>query len=225
MRLTMRRADQFRTTRLERRNADRDRRSACSARCSRAIGTSHRSTACGGWRVNIARRASKARMKAGRASTLATCAARFGYSSSRSEALSRRSTLAIIRSRAEGAIEPIGAAESHGKPSHAVADAILDQNHALAGPGFVAFQNPGSLQVQDRRLYRVERGKHPSDRARPGVRIVRQKAGVARCDVKHDGARLEQGKIAFFMRGICPNAWSARCAASFIALNETRPTS
>ena len=54
-------------------------------------------------------------------------------------------------------------------------------------------------EIKDRRLNRVDRCKHPCDRARPGIRIVRQQAGMTLCDMEHDCPRFEQDKIAFFI--------------------------
>src|SRR3546814_9134186 len=60
-------------------------------------------------------------------------------------------------------------------------------------------EDHGEVAVEDRRLHRVERGKHPCDRTRPGMRIVWQQARMALRDMEHDGPRLEQGEIAFFI--------------------------
>src|SRR5690606_12344287 len=70
---------------------------------------------------------------------------------------------------------------------------------ALLVPGLVALEDLGEIAVEDRRLYGVERGKHPCDRTRPGIRILWQKARMALRDMQHDRARLEQGEIAFFI--------------------------
>ena len=63
-------------------------------------------------------------------------------------------------------------------------------------PGLVALDEDGDLAFDDRRLDRVERGEHPGDRARPGVRVVRQQARMALGDVEHDRPGLEEGEIA-----------------------------
>src|SRR6202035_4646221 len=54
-------------------------------------------------------------------------------------------------------------------------------------------------EFKDRRLHRVERGKHPCDRARPRIGIVRQQARMALGDMEHDRPCLEQGEIAFLV--------------------------
>src|SRR3984885_8815506 len=78
--------------------------------------------------------------------------------------------------RAECTIEPVGIAKATGKFAQPVTDAVLDERQALLVPGLVALQEPGGLQIKDRRLNRVERSKHPCDRARPSIRIVGQQA-------------------------------------------------
>jgi hypothetical protein len=49
------------------------------------------------------------------------------------------------------------------------------------------------------------RREYPHDRARPGIRIVRQQAGMALRDMEHDRPRLEEGEIAFFIGRNLPN--------------------
>jgi hypothetical protein len=88
---------------------------------------------------------------------------------------------------------------ANGKFAQPVTDTILDNTQALLVPGLVALQKSGGCPIEDRRLHRVERGKHPCDRTRPGIRIVWQQAHMALRDVQHDRARLEQDKIAFFI--------------------------
>ena len=66
-------------------------------------------------------------------------------------------------------------------------------------PGLVALEDLGGYELEDRRLHRVERGKHPRDRARPSIGVVRQQARMSLGDVKHDRARLEQREIAFLV--------------------------
>ena len=78
--------------------------------------------------------------------------------------------------RAERTIEPVCIAKATGKFAQPVTDALLDERQALLVPGLVALQEPGGFAIKDRRLNRVERGKYPCDRARPGIRIVRQQA-------------------------------------------------
>src|SRR3546814_5140591 len=100
---------------------------------------------------------------------------------------------------AERAIEPVGVAKATGKVAQPDADAVLEGTQALLVPGLVALEDHGEVAVEDRRLHRVERGKHPCDRARPGMRIVWQQARMALRDMEHDRPRLEQGEIAFFI--------------------------
>src|SRR5258707_9520918 len=78
-------------------------------------------------------------------------------------------------------------------------DAILEDRQALGIPSLVALQERGHCAIKDRRLHRVERGKHPCDRAAPGIRIVWQQARMALRDMEYDRPRLEEGKIAFFI--------------------------
>src|SRR3546814_9364312 len=66
---------------------------------------------------------------------------------------------------------------------------------ALLVPGLVALEDLDEVAVEDRRLHRVERGKHPCDRACPGIGIVRQQAGMTLGDMEHDRPRIEQGEI------------------------------
>src|SRR5262249_60062901 len=77
--------------------------------------------------------------------------------------------------------------------------AILDQRQALVIPGLVALQEPGVSKFKDRRFHRVDCGKHPSDRARPGNGVIRQKARMALGDMEDDRPCLEQGEIAFLI--------------------------
>src|SRR5690606_17418750 len=70
---------------------------------------------------------------------------------------------------------------------------------ALLVPGLVAFEDLDEIAVEDRRLHRVERGKHPGDRARPAIGVVGEKARMALRDMEHDRPRLEQGEIAFLI--------------------------
>jgi hypothetical protein len=72
-----------------------------------------------------------------------------------------------------------------------VTDAILDERHAVRGPGLVALKELGGSEFKDRRLHRAERGEHPGDRARPGIRIVWQQARMALRDMEHDRPGLE----------------------------------
>ncbi|MGY4326085.1 hypothetical protein ACVWWG_000499 [Bradyrhizobium sp. LB7.2] len=120
-----------------------------------------------------------------------------GYSSSRPEAFNRRSTVTIMRSPApECAVEPIGIAEATGQFAEPDADAILQDRQALLVPALVALEQHGHPELDDRRLQRAQRGKHPRDHAGSGVRIVRQQPGMALRDMEHDRAGFEQSEIA-----------------------------
>src|SRR5262245_44134482 len=66
-------------------------------------------------------------------------------------------------------------------------------------PGLVSLRKPGGPEFKDRRLHRVDRGKHPSDRARPGIGVIRQKARMALGDMEDDRPSLEQREIAFLI--------------------------
>jgi hypothetical protein len=102
---------------------------------------------------------------------------------------------------AERAVEPVGIAETCGKLAEPATDTVLDQRQAIRGPGLVAFPKFGGLDFEDRRLDRVERGEHPADRARPGIGIVGQQAGMMLGDVEDDRAGFEQDEIAFLIGG------------------------
>src|SRR3954468_1581877 len=117
-------------------------------------------------------------------------------------------------SRPKPAVEPVGTAEASGKLLQPLVDAILDQRQALLGPGPVTLENPGGYEFKDRRLHRVDRRKHPGDRARPRTGIIRQQSRVALSKMKHDRPCLEQGEIAFLVGRIWPKGCSARCAGS-----------
>src|SRR3546814_13984909 len=105
---------------------------------------------------------------------------------------------------AERAIEPVGVAKATGKVAQPDADAVLEGTQALLVPGLVALEDLDEVAVEDRRLHRVERGKHPCDRACPGIGIVRQQAGMTPRDMAHDRPRLDQGEIAFFIGRTLP---------------------
>ena len=86
----------------------------------------------------------------------------------------------------------------------------------------VALKEPSASGFKDRRFHRVERGKHPCDRARPGIGIVRQQARMALRDVEHDRPRLEPAEIAFFTGKLQPLPRSANIHA---VLQPLRPVS
>jgi len=75
----------------------------------------------------------------------------------------------------------------------------MDHRQALLVPALVALGEHDELQFDDRLLHRAERGEHPGDRSRPGVRVVRQQARTGLGDVEHDAAGLEQHQVAFLV--------------------------
>jgi hypothetical protein len=125
--------------------------------------------------------------------------------------------------RAECAIEPVGTAQASGKFAQPVADAILDEGQALLVPAPVALHDPGDYKIKDRRFHRIERGKHPGDRARPGIRILGQKARMVLCDMEDDCPRLEQYEIAFFIGRNLPERMQ-RSMRGFLHLTEGNQT-
>jgi hypothetical protein len=80
-----------------------------------------------------------------------------------------------------------------------IADATFDQRQALLAPGLIALQKLGGYEFKDRRFDGVERGEHPSNRARPRIGIVGQQARMALGDIEHDRACFEESKIAFLV--------------------------
>ena len=95
--------------------------------------------------------------------------------------------------RTEGTVEPVGAAKPGGKLLQPAADAIHDQMQALLGPRLIALYKLGVCEFKDWRLHRAERGKHPCDRAGPGIRICRKKPCVALRDMEDYRPCLEEG--------------------------------
>ena len=68
---------------------------------------------------------------------------------------------------------------------------IVEDRQTLRVPGLVPLQEHGGLALDDRRLHRSLGGEHPGDRPRPGIRLVRQQAGMALRDMEHDRAGFE----------------------------------
>ena len=95
-------------------------------------------------------------------------------------------------------VEPVGVAKPAGKFAEPTMDAILEHRLALLVSGLVALHEHGHAALDDRRLHCVKRGEHPCDRARPGIRIVRQQARMALGDMEHDrpGFETATGDIA-----------------------------
>src|SRR3546814_11736303 len=94
---------------------------------------------------------------------------------------------------------------------------------ALLVPGLVALEDLDEVAVEDWRLHHVERGKHPCDRACPGIGIVRQQAGMTLGDMEHDRPRLEQGEIAFFNGRNLPERLQ-RAMRTFLHTGERKKT-
>src|SRR3981081_1193265 len=86
-----------------------------------------------------------------------------------------------------------------GKFAQPYTDAILEDRQALLIPAFVVLQEHRHCAINNRRLPRVDRGKHPCNRARPGIRIVWQQTRMALRDMEYDRPRLEEREIAFFI--------------------------
>src|SRR4029077_3512767 len=114
-------------------------------------------------------------------------------------------------------------AKASGKFARAGADAILDETQGLRGPGLIALDELGGYEIQDRRLHRVKRGKHPCDRARPGIRIVWQQPRMALRDMEYDRPRLEEGQIAFFIGRNLPERMK-HTMRGFLHLTERKKT-
>src|ERR1700704_4555133 len=120
-------------------------------------------------------------------------------------------------------VEPVGIAKPTGKFVQPPTDAILDDRQALLVPGLVALHERGHGALDDRRLQRAERGKHPCDRARPGIRIVWKQACMMLRDVEDDRPRLEQDEIAFFIGRNLPEGMK-RTMCGFLHLAERNKT-
>lgn len=64
----------------------------------------------------------------------------------------------------------------------------------------VFFEQEKSLALHRWLFDRVERRKHPRNRARPGLGIRRQKTRVVLGDVKHDRTRFKKNEVALMIR-------------------------
>src|SRR5882672_9853045 len=124
---------------------------------------------------------------------------------------------------AEFTVQPVGIAKAIGKLAQPVTDATLNQKEALLVPSLVALQERGGFALKDRRLHRADCGEHPCDRARPGIRFVWQQARMALRDMEHDGPRLKQGEIAFFIGRNLPERMK-RAVRGFLHLTERNKT-
>ena len=124
---------------------------------------------------------------------------------------------------AERAVEPLGVPQPSGELAEPCMDALVEHRRARRIPGLVALQNPDGDEIQHRRLNRVERGKHPRDRARPGIRIVWQQPRMALRDMENDRPRLEEGEIAFFIGRNLPERMK-HAMRGFFHLTERKKT-
>ena len=79
------------------------------------------------------------------------------------------------------------------------ADAGLHQGEPRLIPAFVPLRVARRLALEDQGLDRVERGKHPGDRAGARRRIFGQQAAMTRRDVEDDRARLEERDAIFLI--------------------------
>ncbi len=136
----------------------------------------------------------------------------------------RRSTCTIIRSAALKAPSSQSASprRSESSPSRwrmrSLTRGRRCSDHVLS-----RFHEFGDLEIDDRRLHRTQRGKHPRDGARPGIRIVGQQAGIALRDMEHDRAQLEQSEIALFIGRNLPERMK-RTMRGFLHLAERNKT-
>src|SRR4051812_23063401 len=116
------------------------------------------------------------------------------------EALSRRITDIVKRSPALNAPSSQSASprRSESAPSRARRRSWT-KGQALLVPALGALHQHGYSKIDDRRLDRAERGKHPRDRARSGVGIVGQQAAMTFGNMEHDRPGFEQRQIAFLV--------------------------
>ena len=77
---------------------------------------------------------------------------------------------------AERAVQPVGVAQARGSCPSRSRMRSSTSGRRSAAQGLSPSRSLAVVQLQDRRLDRVERGEHPGDRARPGVGVVRQQA-------------------------------------------------
>src|SRR5882757_11537975 len=124
---------------------------------------------------------------------------------------------------AERIVEPVGIAKPTGKFAQPYTDAILEDRQSLPIPNLVVLQERGDSAINNRRLHRAKRGKHPCDRARPGIRIVRQQPRMALRDMEYDRPRLEESEIAFFIGRNLPERMK-RTMRGFLHLAERNKT-
>src|SRR5260370_87516 len=101
--------------------------------------------------------------------------------------------------------------------------AIVEDREAILIPGLVVLHERGDCAIKDRRLHRVKRGKHPCDRARPGIRIIWQQHRMALRDMEYDRPRLEEGEIAFFIGRNLPERMK-HTMRGFLHLTERKKT-
>src|SRR5690606_33391083 len=71
--------------------------------------------------------------------------------------------------------------------------------HAFVAPWPVTLQKLGYYEFKNRRLDGVECCKHPCDRPRPRIGIVRKQTGVAFGDMENDRSCLKQDEFALLI--------------------------
>src|SRR5690349_6365212 len=90
-------------------------------------------------------------------------------------------------------------AEGSGKLVQPAANTILDKRQTLLIPGLVAFQQSGGCKCKDRRLHRIDRSKHPGNRACPRIGVVWHQAGMTLRDMEDDRPCLEEREPPFLI--------------------------
>jgi hypothetical protein len=87
---------------------------------------------------------------------------------------------------AEPAVEPLGVAKPTREVVQPRPDPILQHRQPLVEPALLALQIRGLLELDDRRLHRVQGREHPRDRARTVIRILRHQARMPLGQVEDD---------------------------------------
>lgn len=120
---------------------------------------------------------------------------------------------------AERTAEPVGVGKPTGKFAQPLMDAILEDTPALLPLDLAAPLARGGSVLNDRQIHRAQRVKHPQDRARPGIGILRQQARVVLRDMENDRPGLKQDcadSSASPPHAMCavlifdPSGWKAR---------------
>lgn len=86
----------------------------------------------------------------------------------------------------ERTLQPVIVDKTGGKGIQSFADTRFHDGDALLVPAFLAFYETGNFPFEDRWLDGVMRGEHPCDGACPAVGVIRQKARVLFCNMKHN---------------------------------------